>query len=86
MTYQVYDGGLDLVQPISQSLTFTSGGPIHLSAVPEPSTSGMLLISILLTGMVVLFCMQIWNHLNSVVSHSLEWFAEIEKGGVSTSL
>ena len=53
MTYQVYDGGLDLVLPISQGLTFTSGGilgsiisPIHLSAVPEPSTHALILVSL----------------------------------------
>ena len=53
MTYQVYDGGLDLVQPISQGLTFTSGGilgsivsPIHLSAVPESSTHVLILVSL----------------------------------------
>jgi hypothetical protein len=69
MTYQVYDGGLDQVQPISQALTFTSGGilgsiisPIHLSAVPEPSMSGMLLITAFLTGMVVVFRRKIRNY------------------------
>jgi len=61
MTYQVFNGALNLVSLISQGLSFTNGAtvgsissPITLNAVPEPGENALYLISAVLFGLMLL--------------------------------